>query len=94
VILPTLMSNFEIEGVSSTAFFGAGLAPLTFFAFCSPPAAGASCFLFSSFGFCSCLPFLSAPASGFPLAPASAGFPEAFAAFCSFYQAALAMALI
>jgi hypothetical protein len=84
VILPTLISNLEIDGVSSTTFL-AGAGPFCFFAFCSvfySPVAGASPLL-SSFGFC--YYFLSPPAS-------SGFLPDALAAFCSFYQAALAIA--
>jgi hypothetical protein len=91
VILPTLISNLEIDGVSSTTFL-AGAGPFCFFAFCSvfySPVAGASPLL-SSFGFC--YYFLSPPAY-FLSPPASSGFlPDALAAFCSFYQAALAIA--
>jgi len=89
VIFPTLISNFEIDGVSSLGF-AAGLAPFCYFCFFSagaPP----SYFLFSSFGFYSYFPCLSPPASGF-LPPASGFLPASLAAFCSFYQAALAIA--
>lgn len=82
VIFPTLISNFEIDGVSSLGF-AAGLAPFCYFCFFSagaPP----SYFLFSSFGFYSNLTCLPSPASGF--------LPASLAAFCSFYQAALAIA--
>ena len=85
VIFPTLISNLEIDGVSSLGF-AAGAFCFCFFSFFSPPAgAPPSYFLVSSFGFCcSYFPCLSPPASGY--------LPAAFAAFCSFYQAALAIA--
>jgi len=59
VILPTLISNFENDGVSSAAgFLAAGFGPFCFLALASPPAAApASYFLFYSFGFCCYFPF-------------------------------------